>query len=78
MVIAVVSLFIGFVIGMFLGISKITRRHASGVQGVLNVDSSDPTNEPGLWLQLNVPIEDVVSQRQAIFNVNVIQPISQK
>ena len=56
------------------------RRRQSNLepQGTLNVDYSDPEDGPYLFLELKVPIADVVSRERVIFDVNVTQYVSQK
>lgn len=71
--IALVLLVLGIVIGRFL-----FKRPNRESRGVLNVDCSDPESQPGLWLQLDIPIADVVSQKQITLDVNVIRNISHK
>ena len=56
--------------------SSVTRLKKS--QGKLNIDYSDPDDGPYLFLELKVPIADVVSKKQVLFDVNVTQYISQK
>lgn len=70
-----VALTIGVVIGVFIG----RKHHNSKVtQGILNVDCSDPADGPYLYLELTVPIANVVDCKQVMFDVNVIPDISQK
>ena len=47
-------------------------------QGVLNVDYSDPIDGPYLFLELKVPIADVVSKKQVVFDVSMTNYVSQK
>ncbi len=58
------------VVGIHIGRKKAIRRD---VQGILNVDCSDPEGNPYLFLQLTVPMEDVVIREQATFVVNVLK-----
>ena len=69
--VAIVCTLVGIYIGK-------TRTQQQGVQGVLNVDRSDPQYAPELFLALTVPIEDIVSQKHVVFSVNVIRQNSQK
>lgn len=58
------------VVGIHIGKKKAIRRD---VQGVLNVDCGDPEGSPYLFLQLDVPIEEVVNLKQATFVVHVLK-----
>lgn len=69
----IIALIVGFLIGLPLGYYRAKKRNTSGLQGVLNVDCRDANLTPGLWLQLDVPIEDVTSQEQATFIVKVLR-----
>lgn len=40
-------------------------------QGILNVDCSDPIDGPYLFLELKVPLIDVVNRKQVIFDVHI-------
>lgn len=55
-----------------------TKTKQRGIQGVLNIDCSDPESYPYLYLSLDVPISEVASQKRASFDVNVIRHNSQK
>ena len=57
-------------VGIHIGKRKAVRRD---VQGVLNIDGSDPESNPYLYLQLEVPIEEVVNLKTASFVVNVLK-----
>lgn len=57
-------------VGIHIGKTRTNRSH---VQGILNIDIGDPENGPGLFLSLDVPIEEVASRKQAVFSVNVIR-----
>lgn len=56
-------------VGIHIGKRKAIRRD---VQGVLNVDRGDSESSPYLFLQLTVPIEDVINRKQTTFVVNVL------
>ena len=58
------------VVGVHIGKKKTNRQD---IKGVLNVDCGDPEGTPYLFLQLEVPIEDVVNLKQATFVVNVLK-----
>lgn len=63
------------VVGIHIGKKKAIRQD---IQGVLNVDYDYLEGNPYLFLQLEVPIEEIVSRKQAVFDVNVIRCNSQK
>ena len=52
------------------------RNSRQASQGLLNVDYSDPEDGPYLFLELKVPIEDVVNRERVIFDVVTKQYIS--
>lgn len=66
----ILTAIISTVVGIHIGKRKAIRRD---VQGVLNVDCGDPEGNPYLFLQLDVPIEDIVSLKQATFVVHVLK-----
>jgi hypothetical protein len=73
-VLIVLTLIMGLMV--FAGYKNINKPKTS--QGVLNVDYSDPLDGPYLFLELKVPITDVVSMKQVMFDVNITNYISQK
>ncbi len=60
---------LGVVGGMVLE-SKLRPRPK--VQGVLNIDCGDPDYEPSLFLQLEVPVDEIIEQEQTVFTVRII------
>lgn len=78
----IVLLIMVAVVGIVIGV--ITERIRGQVKeselshGVLNVDYSEPENGPYLFLQLVVPIEDVIGRKHVTFDVNVLRDISHK
>lgn len=46
--------------------------------GILNIDCGEPENGPYLYLELKVPIADIIDQKRITFDVNVIPNSSQK
>lgn len=66
---AVVMTVLGIVFGMFVERSKIKQRKT---QGILNI-AYDEHDDPGLFLALSVPVEDIASKKLAIFSVNVLR-----
>lgn len=69
----IIALIMGFLIGLPIGYYRAKKRNRSGLHGVLNVDCRYPDLTPDLWLQLDVPIEDVTSQERATFIVKVLR-----
>ena len=67
---AVLMCVICTVVGIHIGKRKAARRD---IQGALNVDCSDPESNPYLYLQLDVPIEEVTRLKQATFVVHVFK-----
>ena len=68
-------LFIGVVIGVFVGRSLAKRKYLRDTkftQGTLNVDYSESELEPGLFLGLGVLINDISSRKYVVLDVNVI------
>ena len=46
--------------------------------GVLHVNVSDPKSDLGMYLTLNVPVEDIIGQKKILLDVNVLCENSQK
>ena len=57
-------------VGTLIGKRKSIRRDR---HGVLNIDHGDPGGNPYLFLQLEVPIEEVVNLKEATFVVKVLK-----
>lgn len=57
-------------VGTLIGKRKSIRRD---IKGILNVDCGDPESNPYLFLQLDVPIEEVVNLKEATFVVHVLE-----
>ena len=72
-VMIVVTAIISIVAGIHIEKTLAKRRDVQGIQGVLNVICNDSEHEPQLFLQLIVPIEDVIGREQTTFDVNVIR-----
>lgn len=72
-VFAVLVALAGIVIGIHIEKMRVKRKNDQAVQGVLNVicDESEPM--PQLFLQLIVPVEDVMKQKQTTLDVNIIR-----
>jgi hypothetical protein len=72
---------LGCLVGLIVGMSILKRRYINDTrysQGSLNVDRSDYGSAPGMFLHLTVPIDEVVSRKRVVLNVNVIQDNSHK
>lgn len=75
-IIAISSLILGISIGMFLGQLKADqrfKRDTEYTQGTLNVDNVDPEFEPGLFLALGVPVENVMSKKYVRLDIKVMK-----
>lgn len=66
----ILTAIICMVVGIHIGKRKAIRRD---IHGVLNVDCGDPEGSPYLFLQLEVPIEEVINLKQATFTVHVLK-----
>lgn len=69
----VLTAIISIVAGIHIEKTRSKRRNVENVQGVLNVICDNPESAPQLFLQLIVPVEEVMSQKQTSFDVNVIR-----
>ena len=69
----ILTTIISIVAGIYIEKVRAKRRNDKNVQGVLNIICDNPESAPQLFLQLIVPVEDVVRQKQTTFDVNVIQ-----
>lgn len=74
-VLVILAITISLAVGICIGKQIAKRKDA---QGVLNIDCGESVTSPYLFLQLEVPIEDIVNRKQALFDVNVIRCNSQK
>ena len=72
-VFAVLIALAGVLIGIHIEKVRVKRKNDKSVQGVLNVICDESEGMPQLFLQLIVPVEDVMSQKQTMFDVNVIR-----
>lgn len=75
----IASLVLIFAIGIVVGM-RVTKnnRRPDDPKGVLNVAYNESYGDYDLFLNLQVPVEDIVTQKCVIFHVNVIRPNSQK
>lgn len=69
----VVFTMIGFIVGLLFETPK---RYKRRPVGTLRIDNSDPDG-PFLFLELITPLENVVSQKQVVVDVNTESYISQ-
>lgn len=70
---------VGVIAGMYIERFRKQRKETHGIiHGIIHADCSDPQNGPGLFLEPQVPIADIVSKKQVVFDVHVIQHISHK
>ena len=65
-----IALMIGIVIGVIIEKKNNAAKRIS--YGVINVDCGDPANGPYLYLDLNVPIAEVIDQKQVLFDVHIL------
>ena len=75
LVVAIVCLLIGMIIGR-VSTERRYVRDTRYTKGTLNVDCSDQTRQPILFLASGVPVEDIVSQKYISLDVCVIRPNS--
>lgn len=71
----VIMTIIGIVVGLIIGKKTTERRYLRDTQythGTLNIDCSDPEFEPGIFLGLGVPVNDVITRKYITFDVNVL------
>lgn len=62
------------IICLLLGVNIVrTKAKHNCVQGTLNVDCRDSENGPCLFLALDVPIEEVTTKKQVLFDVRIIK-----
>lgn len=67
------------IMGVIVLVSKIEGRvPKSKTQGTIHVDYSDPFDGPHLFLELKVPVADVVSRKQVVLDVDTTQYYSCK
>ena len=68
-----------FIVGIVLG-AIISRRliQSKRAQGILFIDRRDPEYAPSMFLEVTVPIEEILSQKQVNFTVSELKENSQK
>lgn len=68
--ISVVILLLGIIIGFLIaGATKKTE----GTQGIIYAYYNDSDSKPSLLLEYNVPIDDITSRKQVVFDVTVVR-----
>jgi hypothetical protein len=72
LVIAAIVLIV-ILIGVLYALLTKTHAKQKNTSGTLYVSFSESDNAPGLFLELDVPVEDVVSQKQIVLRVNTIR-----
>lgn len=78
-ILSIVTLLIGVVIGLIIGKVATRRQYLRDVQytqGTLNVDCSISNAQPGMFLALGTPVDDVMSRKYIALDVNIIRPNS--
>lgn len=73
--IAVFTMVIGILIGMVIKKPSPTK---GGTQGVIYAYYHEGENKPSLLLEGNVPVEEIASRKQVLFDVVVVKQNSQK
>ena len=73
--IAVFTMVIGILMGMVIKKSPPTK---DGTQGVIYAYYHEGENKPSLLLEGSVPVEEIASRKQVVFDVIVVKQNSQK
>ena len=68
--IAILSIVVGAVIGILI---ERHRKKLYKPQGTIYAYYDDDNSNPSLLLEYGVPIDDIASRKQAVFNVSVIR-----
>lgn len=66
----IVYLSVGLVIGVFIGIVVFKLAQRSTISGVLRVDTSDPDDQPYLFLELSERPLTIKEKKYVTFEVN--------
>ena len=72
---------LGCLVVILVEMTLLKRRYINDTrysQGSLNIDRSDSGSAPGMFLHLTIPIDDIVSRKRVVLNVNVIPDNSHK
>ena len=70
--IVTVAIVLFFAIAVLMNKIK-SRAHTTKTQGVIHVDYSDPIDGPHLFLELRIPVADVVSRKRVTLDVDTTQ-----
>lgn len=69
----VIAIIGAMIIGALIGASfEKSRAYRRVSKGFIYVDCKDANTQPGLFLQCTVPIEDIASSKQVLFDVTVL------
>lgn len=60
----------GIVIGLLIGRSIANKAET---QGTIYVYRNEPDEQPSLLLEYGVPIDDIISRKRVLFDVNVVR-----
>ena len=74
-IITAVATAIGVLIGMYINSS---RGSVSKTHGVIHVIYDTLSDQPSLYLNLDVPVTEITSCKRAVFDVNAIEQNSHK
>ena len=77
-VIMAIVLIVIAVVGLYLFINGKLKTKPKDIHGMLNIVYDEFSKDPQLMLALYDPVEEVVGQKQVLFEVNVIRQNSQK
>lgn len=69
-VVAVVTFILGVMFGFCLSKPK---RGSTETCGIVHIDCSDIQHDPWMYLEARIPVEEITSQKQVTFDVNVIR-----
>lgn len=73
-----VGLIIGLLVGLLIGGVAVTKKMIFSSVGALRIDTSDPDDNPYLFLELSTDLNLVLSQEYVVLKVNTSNYISQK
>lgn len=81
-VLLILGLVIGILIGGFIGCivtrNAMIKRSLKSLVGTLRVDTSDPDDNPYMFLELSKDVTDVTSKKSVLLKVSTENYISQK
>lgn len=64
--------------GLAYALATKSGRETDAPKGVLHINRGDVNNEPGMFLTLDVPVEEVITSSKIVLRVNVIRKNSHK